>query len=173
MTILDLNATIAGVSSSGHLCICPGNYSEVCPSVTAEPAIVINGGQDIILECVAGNSSTDACIFGCPGVIAHVKGGGALTLLGNAAMEMTGGVVYSRLVVEEGAVVNMTAVNFMEYVPKESDECAVTVRALCLGAQEGVSVPSDGWLTYTDFSSLFCPSVRRARPNPPPRTVVN
>lgn len=112
MTILDLNATIAGIASSAHVCICPGNYSEVCPSDTAEPAIVINGGQDIVLECVVSNSSTDVCTFGCPGVIVHVRSGGSLTLTGNAALEMTGGVVYSRMVVEEGAKVDVNAVIF-------------------------------------------------------------
>lgn len=112
MTVLDINTTIANIASKGLLCVCPGNYSDVCPSDTAEPAIVINGGQDIVMECVAGQTSTTTCTFGCPGVIVHVRTGGSLTLTGNAALEMTGGVVYSRLVVEEGATVDLNAVIF-------------------------------------------------------------
>ena len=114
MTILTMNNTITGIKSVGRLCVCPGSYSYVCPADSSLPALVIDKGQDVTLECVTSNSSNETCIFGCPGVIVHVKSEGKLTLLGNGAMEFSGGQVYSRMVVDAGGIANLTGVSFRE-----------------------------------------------------------
>jgi hypothetical protein len=66
------------------------------------------------MECVAGSSSNETCVFGCPQVSIHVVSGGALTLVGNQAMEFTGGLVYSRMVIEADASVTINEVNFVK-----------------------------------------------------------
>lgn len=111
---MDLSAAVANVTSSATLCLCPFHYSDAtqsCPTNSSEPAVIVDQGQEITIECVQANGG-GKCIFGCPQTILHVKSGGALTLKGNGEMELTGGIVYSRILVESSAFLHLDKVTF-------------------------------------------------------------
>lgn len=114
-SIHEMSAYIARISGQGHVCMCPGTFAPAndnCPSVSDQPALTLTEQQQVTLECDSQTGSK--CIYACPQVMVSVPSAGSLlTLNGHGNMQVTGGTMLARIVVE-GGTANIYGVKFEE-----------------------------------------------------------
>jgi hypothetical protein len=103
---------------AGTICLCPSSFTpndvDACPEQgdEATPSIYIAQGQDITIKCVSQLGAQ--CVFGCPSPVIRVGSGGSLTFLGGGNTLMTGGLLYSRIHVDNGGSATIDGVVFSE-----------------------------------------------------------
>lgn len=111
-SLAELADAVAGAEQGGF-CMCPMAYmDDLCP--TDGPAVTIEDGQEIIISCSPLPGMAAGCHFHCADTIFHVKSGANFTLWGQNTTLLTGGDLYSRVVVDAGGTAQIAYTHFYE-----------------------------------------------------------